>query len=175
MTNSINAKLAKSVLAAVSGDIKLGNTWQQVGHDAREVYTTQAALEEAKAFFLASYIIPAMPDATKILAVVMPRKGSPEYLEKCAKDPVYKDQHRAADDAKKSIRAMAHTYFNRIVRYAFPTEKGPAEPRSLRTRIQEEVAALIKACEKAESAEFDVGKVIASFDDVLATVSKKAK
>lgn len=174
MSASINAKLAKSVLAAVSGDIKLGNTWQQVGHDAREVYPSQLALENAKAFFLSSYIIPAMPDATKILAVVMPRKGSPEYLEKCAKDATYKDQHRAADDAKKSVRAMAHTYFNRVLKYAFPSESnGPSAPRSLKTRIQEELAALKKACEKAEAPEFDVGKMIACLETGLAIVSKQ--
>lgn len=174
MTNSINAKLAKSVLAAVSGDIKLGNQWQTVGQDARDVYQSEAALIEAKTFFLSSYIIPAMPDATKILAVVMPRKGSPEYLEKCAKDATYKDQHRAADDAKKSVRAMAHTYFNRIVRYAFPSESnGPSAPRSLKTRIQEELTGLKKACEKAESADFDLVKMIAMLDAGLAIVSKK--
>jgi hypothetical protein len=173
VSNVINAKLAKSVAAAVSGDIKLGNTWQQVGTDAREAYPSEAALIEAKAFILDMYIVPAMPGATKILAVVQHRKGSPAYLEACAKDATYKEQHRAADDAKKSVRAMAHTYFARIVKYAFPTEKGASTPRTLKTRIMEEVTALVKGCQKAEDADFDLTATLAALEAVLVAVNKK--
>ncbi len=173
MSDVINAKLAKSVQDAISGDIKLGGVWLKVGTDAREAYPSEAALLEAKAFFIDSYIIPAMPGATKILAVVQHRKGSPAYLEACAKDATYEGQHRAADDAKKSVRAMAHTYFARAAKYAYPKEKAVPEPRSLKTRIQEDIAALIKACEKAEDAPFNLTKTVAALNAVLAEVNAK--
>ena len=173
MSNSINAKLAKSVSAAIGGDIKLIGQWQTVGQDARDVYETESALLEAKAFFLESYIVPAMPNAVRILAVVQLRKGSPQYLEACAQDGTYKEKHTAVDNAKKSIRAMAHTYFARIVKYAFPSEAGASSPRNLKTRIQEEVAALIKACQKSEDANFNFPRVIAALDTVLTELNAK--
>ena len=173
MSNSINIKLAKSVSAAIGGDLKLIGQWQNVGSDAREVYATESALLEAKAFFLESYIVPAMPNATKILGVIQLRKGSTQYLEACAKDGTYKAQHTAADDAKKSVRAMAHTYFARIVKYAFPSEASASTARNLKTRIQEEVAALIKACEKSEDADFNLPKTLATLQNVLAAVNSK--
>ena len=42
----------------------------------------------------------------------------------------------------------------------------------MKTRFNEEIAALVKACEKAEDAPFDVIKVKAALENVLTLVNK---
>ena len=62
--------------------------------------------------------------------------------------------------------------FTRVTRYAFPTEKEVAAPRSLKTRLSEELAALIKACEKSEGEDFDVMQTVNNLRATLAIVNK---
>ena len=77
-----------------------------------------------------------------------------------------------ANQAKKDARATAHTMYARVLKYAFPKEKVQAVPRDLKTRFNEDIAALVKACEKAEDAPFDVIKVKAALENVLSLVNK---
>ena len=83
-----------------------------------------------------------------------------------------REKWETANQAKKDARATAHTMFTRIVSYAWPKEKTSSAPRDLKTRFNEELSALIKACEKSEDAPFDVVKVKALLENALTLVNK---
>ena len=87
-------------------------------------------------------------------------------------DDTLKAAWEIANKAKKDARAIAHTMFTRVVRYAFPTEKEAQAPKTLKTRISTELAALINACEKSEGEDFDVLQVINNLRATLALVNK---
>lgn len=170
MTDTNYSAVTKAVTEAVRGDISTGNKWQTAGHAVREFYGTEAALAEVKAQFIADAILPAIDKRhAAALAKELPRKGSEAYN---ALDAGGRDKWEADNQAKKDARATCHTYFTRIVRYAFPAEKVEAAPRSLKTRLSEELAALIKACEKAEDADFDVPATLGHLRAALAVVAK---
>lgn len=158
------------VRSAVSNDINTVNKWQKAGNAVREFYGTETALSEVKAQFIADAIIPAMNKKhAEALAATLPRKGTKEYNEQ---DESGKAKWEAVNQAKKDARAIAHTMFSRVTNYAFPKEKAAAEPRTLQTRFCEELAALIKAGEKAEDAGFDVVATLDHLRKALAIVAK---
>ena len=148
----------KAVIAAVSNELTGVNKWQTAGQAVREFYGSEAALTEVKAQFIADAIMPAL-DKKHIaaLALDIPRKGSKEYNE-------MSDANRAkwesANQAKKDARAVAHTMFARVVKYAFPTEKGETIPKTLETRLIDLIGDAIGKVEKAEDPEFDAVKVL---------------
>ena len=160
----------KSVIEAVKNELTGVNKWQTAGANVREFYGTEAALQEVKAQFTADAILPALDKRhAAALGVDLPRKGSKEYN---ALDQSGIDRWTAANQAKKDARATAATMFNRIVKYAFPSETEAAAPRTLKTRLCEELAALIKACEKAEAPDFDVMAEIGHLKAALAVAAK---
>ena len=171
MSQTTYTEVTKSVTEAVRGDINTVNKWQIAGQTVRGFYGTEGALNEVKAQFIADAILPAI-DKRHVAALnkELPRKGSSEYV-------AYVGAHGAtawdnANQAKKDARAVAHTMFSRVIKYAFPTEKTEAAPRDLKTRLNEEIAALVKACQKAEAASFDVGATIAALNNALSVINK---
>lgn len=170
MTETKYSAVTKAVTEAVRGDIATGNKWQAAGHAVREFYGTESALTEVKAQFIADAILPAIDKRhAAALQKDLPRKGSEAYN---ALDAGGRDKWEADNQAKKDARATCHTMFTRVVRYAFPAEKEAATPRTLETRMAEELAALIKACEKAEAPAFDVTTTLTHLRAALATVAK---
>ena len=162
--------LIKDIHATIKADNTAQNKWVKTGDEVAEFYGSQHALDEVKAQFMADAILPAIDKKHgEALAKDIPRKNSKEFN---ALDSNGVALWESINQAKKDARAVAHTYFSRIVSYAFPKEKVQAEPRTLKTRINEEVTALIKACEKAEGAEFDLVAVIAKLNEVLTVVNK---
>ena len=165
--------LIQNVQQAVRGDINADNKWRAAGESVRTFYGTETAVNEVKAQFIADCIMPAIDKRhATALAKELPRKGSADYV-------AFVGAHGAqawedANQAKKDARATAHTYYARVLSYAFPKEKKERTPTALQTRIINEVGALIKACQKAEDASFDVSRTIAALDAVLAAVVPKA-
>ena len=160
----------KNVIAAVKGELTSVNKWQDAGNSVREFFGTEAALIEVKAQFIADAIIPAMDKRfADALAAELPRKGSKEYN---ALDASGVARWEAANQAKKDARATAHTMFARVVKYAFPSEKPESAPRTLKTSLCEDLAAMIKACEKAEDADFDIAATLGHLRAALAVVAK---
>ena len=160
----------KNVIDAVRGDINTVNKWQTAGNSVREFYGTETALNEVKAQFITDAIIPALDKKhAQALAKELPRKGSADYVAFVASHGA--DAWDTANTAKKDARATAHTMFSRLVKYAFPAEKAETAPRDLKTRINEELAALIKACQKAEGATFDLAKTITALEAALTIVN----
>lgn len=155
---------------AVRQDISTVNKWETAGKSVRAFFGSESAMLEVKAQFIADAILPAIDKRhAKALTVELVRKNSKEFL---AYDAGQRDSWEAANQAKKDARATCDTYFARIVKYAFPKEATPTEARTLETRINEEVTALIKACQKADAPSFDVQAVIASLQNVLTVVNK---
>ena len=163
--------VTKTVIDAVRGDINTVNKWQTAGNSVREFYGTETALNEVKAQFIVDAIIPALDKRHAVaLAKELPRKGSADYVAFVGAHGA--DAWETANQAKKDARATAHTMFARVVKYAFPSEKAEAAPRDLKTRLNEELAALIKACQKAEAPAFDVGATIAALEAALTVINK---
>ena len=170
MTEIKYTEVTKSVIAAVSGDLALSNKWQTAGANVRGFYGTEAALTEGKAQFIADAILPAIDKRhAAALTVELPRKGSKDFN---ALDQAGRDKWEAQNQAKKDARAVAHTMFARVVSYAFPKQKEEnAPPRTLKTRLCEDIAAMIKACEKAEAPDFDVAACLHDLRHALHVVS----
>lgn len=165
------SQLTKDIIATIKADSSTANKWQNVGSEVRSFYGSELALNEVKAQFIADAIIPALDKKHgEALAKDLPRKGSKEYNE-------LTDSNKAlwadANQAKKDARSVADTYFKRIVKYAFPTEKveGEDAPKvSDTTKDIELLNNLIKRLEKAESRPYDIAQVINNLKVTLALV-----
>ena len=169
MTTSYSDMTA-AVTTAIKSTLTTDNKWLTVGQAVRDFFGTETALSEVKAQFLADAIIPALNAVhQKALARELCRKGSAEFN---AFDAGQKANWETANDAKKDARAIAHTMFTRVVRYAFPAEKKERAPTALKTRLQNELASLIKACEKSEGEDFDVAGTINNLRATLAFINK---
>lgn len=165
------SEMTKAVTEAVKGDINSVNKWQTAGQSVREFFGTEGAITEVKAQFIADAIMPAIDKRhAQALAKDLPRKGSADYVAFVGAHGV--DAWEVANQAKKDARSVAHTMFARVVKYAFPAEKTESAPRDLKTRLNEEIAALVKACQKAEAASFDVGATITALEATLKIINK---
>lgn len=168
----IQSNIKKAVTDAIRAEGTVAKKWSEVGSAVRGEYESREAFETIRAEFLEQVIYPAMGDeAMRIIHAEVPRKGSKDWSSATA------DQQAAwsqLNDAKKTIRGKGSVYFGRIADYAWPTtdEKGPTAARDLKTRLNEELAALVKACQKAESASFDIGATIRALEATLAVVNK---
>jgi hypothetical protein len=157
---------------AVRQDISTVNKWETAGKSVRAFFGTESALVEIKAQFIADAILPAIDKRhAKALNIELPRKNGKEFT---ALDAQGRDAWETANQAKKDARATCDTYFSRIVKYAFPKDKAESDnvPTSLKTKIQEQIADLVKKCEKAESADFDLVATLAALQNVLTVVNK---
>jgi len=170
MQNELYSNATRSTIDAIKSDAKTANQWRTAGIKVAECFETESALTEAKAQFIADAILPALDKKhAQALAKELPRKGSKDYN---ALDQSGRDTWEAANQAKKDARAIAHTYFARLVSYAFPKEKTEAAPRELKTRVCEELISLIEACQKSEDAFDGIMECIAHMEKALAIASK---
>lgn len=173
MSNTNTQTYSDTVTActnAVRQDINTVNKWQTAGDYVRAFFGTESAMLEVKAQFIADAILPAIDKRhAKALATELPRKNSKEFQ---ALDAGQRQAWEDANQAKKDARATCDTYFSRIVKYAFPKEKQESETTSLKTKIQVQIADLIKKCEKATDADFDIVATLQALNGVLSTVNK---
>lgn len=170
MKSELYSSAAKSTIDAIKSDVKTSGQWKDAGSKVAECFGSETLLIEAKAQFIADAILPALDKRHAVaLAKELPRKGSKEYN---ALDSNGVALWQAANQAKKDARAIAHTYFARLASYAFPKEKTETAPRELKTRVCEELIALIKACQKAEGAGFNITECIKHMEAALAAASK---
>lgn len=165
--------LKNAVKDAITIESKAERKWLDVGTAGRAEFASEAALNEVRAKFLDDVIYPAMgAEAVKIINAEVPRKGSKDWNEAGATQQA---AWTAINDAKKTVRGKGSVYFGRVVKYAFPSqdeESTDTPPRDLKTRFNEELAALIKAAQKAEHPPFDVGMVIGHLESALKYVNK---
>jgi hypothetical protein len=174
MTNSIQSTdysvTVEACTNAVRQDINTVNKWETAGQKVRAFFGTETAMLEVKAQFIADAILPSIgKQHAKALATDLPRKNSKEFN---ALDAGQRDTWEAVNQAKKDARATCDTYFNRIVKYAFPKEATESATTSLKTKIQEAIADLVKKCEKATDADFDLVATKQALQAVLTTVNK---
>jgi hypothetical protein len=174
MTNSIQSTNYSTTVTdctnAVRQDINTVNKWEIAGKSVRAFFGTEAAMLEVKAQFIADAILPAIDKRhAKALSIELPRKNSKEFN---SLDEGQRDTWEYNYQCKKDARATCDTYFSRIVGYAFPKEKKESETTSLKTKIQEQIADLIKKCEKATDADFDLVATKQALQNVLTAVNK---
>jgi hypothetical protein len=155
---------------AVRQDINTVNKWETAGKEVRAFFGTENAMLEVKAQFIADAILPAIDKRhAKALATELPRKNSKEFN---ALDAGQRETWEYVYQAKKDARSTCDTYFSRIVGYAFPKDKKESEPTSLKTKIQVQIADLIKKCEKSTDADFDIVETTKALQAVLTLVNK---
>ena len=174
MTNSIQSTdysaTVDACTNAVRQDINTVNKWETAGQKVRAFFGTETAMLEVKAQFIADAILPAIDKRhVKALNTELPRKNSKEFN---LLDQTQRDAWEAINQAKKDARATCDTYFSRIVKYAFPKDATTNEPTSLKTKIQTQIADLIKKCEKATDADFDLVETTKALNAVLTLVNK---
>jgi hypothetical protein len=155
---------------AVRNDINTVNKWQLAGSEVRAFFGSENAMLEVKAQFIADAILPALDKKhIKALNTELPRKNSKEFN---ALDAGQRDTWEYVYQAKKDARSTCDTYFTRIVGYAFPKDKKESEVTSLKTKIQVQIADLIKKCEKSTDADFDLVETTKALQAVLTLVNK---
>ena len=155
---------------AVRSDTATQHKWKTAGIAHAAFYVTEDAMKADKKRILAEGILPALDKRIgDALNKDLPRKGSKDYN---ALDSEGLEKWESAMEAKINARAYANEYLKRLIAHAFPSDSAsePKVPRDLRTRIMEEIAALVKACQKAEEADFDLMATIASLQNVEAVV-----
>ena len=168
----INANIKKAIVDAIGCENKAERKWLDAGSAVRAEYTSREALEAVRPQFLAEVIYPAMGDiAVKLINAEIPRKGSKDWNDASAEQQAV---WATTNEAKKTVRGKGSVYFGRVMEYAFPEDKSgePHAKRDLKTRLNEELAALIKACQKDEGASFDIGPVIGHLEAALKYVNK---
>jgi glutamyl/glutaminyl-tRNA synthetase len=169
-TSTTYSETVTACTNAVRQDINTVNKWQTAGEAVRAFFGTESAMLEVKAQFIADAILPAIDKRhAKALSIELVRKNSKEFI---AYDQGQRETWEYNNQAKKDARATCDTYFARIVKYAFPKEATPSEPTTLKTKIQEQIADLIKKCEKATDANFDLVATMQALNSVLTAVNK---
>lgn len=167
--------LKNAVKDAIGTEKTCDKKWKKVGTIAASEFSGPLAFDEVKQSFLDDVIYPAMGDETvKVMKMVIPRKGSKDWNDA---GQTQQDAWTAFGKAKVTERGKGHSYFSRIRNdYAWPEAKveGDDKPktRDLKTRFNEELAALIKAAQNAEHPPFDVGMVIGHLESALKYVNK---
>ena len=142
---------------AIKADSEVGNKWVKAGESVSSYFTTQKALEEVKAQFIADAILPALDKKhSEALGKDLPRKGSKEFNDKCSTDANYSDKWEVANQAKKDARSTCDTYFKRVLKYAFPPEKKESNKKT----FAEKITALIEEGGKIKECDFDLVKVM---------------
>ena len=173
MTHTNTASYESTITActnAVRNDINTVNKWQLAGSEVRAFFGTETAMLEVKAQFIADAILPALDKKhVKALNTELPRKNSKEFN---ALDAGQRETWEYVYQAKKDARSTCDTYFARIVGYAFPKDKKESEVTSLKTKIQVQIADLIKKCEKATDTDFDLVATTKALQAVLTLVNK---
>lgn len=159
------------VRAAIRGDIATTNKWETAGELVRKFYTSEAAITEVKAQFLADAVIPELKkEHQTALTRELPRKGSEDYVAFTAAHGA--DAWETANQAKKDARATAHTMFNRVVGYAFPKPKAERVATPTTTKLVELINDAIKRAQKDEAPAYDVSALVGHLTAALALVNK---
>lgn len=168
----INSNIKKVVTDAIATESKAERKWLDVGAAVRAEYASEEALNEVRAQFLGQVIYPAMGEyAVRAIRAEVPRKGTKDWNDAGAEQQAAWSE---LNETKKTVRGKGSVYFGRVVKYAFPSEAEaePAAKRDLKTRLNEELAALIKACQKSEGETFDVGMVVGHLESALKYINK---
>ena len=177
MTNLDNlySNAVTETTKAIASDAKTENQYKKAGNAVIACFATEDAIREIKAQFIVDAIIPGLDKKHQTaLNTDLVRKNSKEYQ---AYDAVMRNEWNDAYEAKKTARSIADTYFNRVVGYAFPKVKEESESNSesttdLKTKINEQIASMIKKCQKTENADFDINATIQALQNVLTVVNK---
>lgn len=175
MTNVDNlySNAVTETTKAIASDAKTENQYKKAGSAVVACFATEDAIREVKAQFIVDAIIPGLDKKHQTaLNTDLVRKNSKEYQ---AYDTNMRAQWNDAYEAKKTARSIADTYFNRVVGYAFPKVKEESESESitdLKTKINEQIANMIKKCQKTENANFDINATIQALQNVLTVVNK---
>ena len=163
--------LCKQVTSVIDGSIKIEGKWLATGEQVRKVFGSESALMEVKAQFIADAIIPGLSQIHRTaLTRVLLSKRSKEYKGLSEHDKLV---HATQVQQQKDARAIAHTYFSRVCKYAFPKEESESESvtATTRTKIADLILDAIKKGEKDQSPDYDVVNLLGYLKQALAIVA----
>lgn len=165
---AISQNLISATIDAFAVLDKAENKFVKLGELVAGEYQSADKFEAVKAEYIAQAILPAMgKEAQKIMGAELLRKGSPAYLEKCAADPTYKEQHETMSKAKINTRAAADKNFRRVRDYADRVwnppkqddatdgEKGATTPTTKQAKLLKKAVELQTALQKDEQPTYD--------------------
>lgn len=162
------AEANQSAIEAVRSNRTNEAKWAKSGMIHAALYTSREAMEADQERIKAEAIMPGLEKwVVDNFSRDLPRKGSKVYESYTHEE---KEQWEKFMKEKINARSYIKENFTRLLNAAFEKPKAASEPRNLRTRIMEEIATLVKACQKAEEADFDLMATIASLQNVEATV-----
>ena len=181
----------KTISSAINSAEKAQHNIKQAGLAVRDWYTGSLdSFRGEKQALIKMIIVPALPKKQQTdLLRELPRKGT-EAAQSISAEKLAQLQ---AD--KIRARAYADAVFRSVMQYAFQAEieaeKAKAKANkeaehkeadsesdegsdnvTLKTRILTDISALIKKCQKAESADFDITATVQALQAVINTVSK---
>ena len=157
----INANIKKLFADALSIEKKGERKWLELGNEVRAEYVSAEAFTAVKVEFLDEVVFPAMgDDAVRVMRAEIPRKGTKAWNEATESQ---RSEWKELKDRRATVNGAASSYFARVRdKYAFPSDEGNGtpEPRNLKTRTNEELAALVKAHERSEDGNAEVIKYL---------------
>jgi hypothetical protein len=179
---AISDRVKKSSTDAIRADVKTEGKWKQAAADIAGDYVSAEAFTAIKDEYLDEVVYPAMgDDAVRIMRAEVPRSNSKAFK---GAGETQQAAWLELGKAKVSTRGKGSSYFARVRKYAFGGDdeaEGEAEgegeaERTLRAKVNEGVAALIKLCQKADPAKIkidcDIGRTIADLERVQNGLAK---
>ena len=125
---AISQRIISATIDAIATMGKAEHKFVTLGGLVAGEYQSPDKFDAVKAEYITQAILPAMgKDAERIMSTELLRKGTPAYLEKCAADPTYKEQHALMSKAKINTRAAADKNFRRVREYADRVWNPPAQ------------------------------------------------
>ena len=175
MTNATTdySLVVKAVQDAIKSDVTSEYKWVSCAKSVVSFFGTESAIEGVKAQFIADAILPAIDKRhAQALATELPRMGSKEYNELTdSQKTLWEDTNKA----KKDARSTCSTYFNRVVRYAFPSSNSSdnGAKKSELLKLQEHHIASKKIVEKSVGIDnLDITKYNELNNQIIALLAK---
>ena len=162
--------IVQATIETIKSDVKTEGKWKALAADVAVFFQTEEAFTEIKAQYCADAIIPGIDKKHgDAIAKELPRKNSKEYN---ALDATGVAAWEKATKAKADAKSTVHTYFARVLSYAFPKEKEPqqTEKATPETLDAELITKYIKGTEKGTRA-YDIVKAQKLAKELLAVIT----
>jgi hypothetical protein len=165
--------VVKATQDAIKSDVSSEYKWVSCAKSVVSFFGTESAIAGVKAQFIADAILPAIDKRhAQALASELPRKNSKEYNELTdSQKTLWEDTNKA----KKDARSTCNTYFDRVVRYAFPSSNAGdnGAKKSELLKLQEHHITGKKIVEKSIGIDnLDIAKYHELNNQILALLAK---
>jgi len=162
--------IVQATIETIKLDGKTAGKWKGLAADVAVFFQTEEAFLEIKAQYCADAIIPGVDKKYgDAIAKELPSKKSNDYK---ALDAAGVAAWEKDTKAKAAAKAIVHTMFARVLKYAFPKEKAKpkTEKATPETRDAEVITKYIKDTEKGTRT-YDIVKAQKLARELLAVIT----